>query len=156
MADEGIKIITKNRKARHDYHIDDTVEAGIALRGTEVKSLRAGRANLQDAFAQERNGEMYLENCHIAPYEQASHYNHEPTRPRKLLMHKREIEKWGEAAAQQGYTIVPLMLYFKEGYAKVQLGLGKGKKQFDKRQDIARRDAERRAEQAIRRAEKRY
>lgn len=153
---EGIKIVHTNRKARHDYHIEDTTEAGIVLTGTEVKSVRDSRVNLRDAYCAVENGEMFLFNCHIAPYEQASHFNHDPRRIRKLLLHKREIRKWRQMSEQKGYTIVPLKMYFKSGYAKLQIGLGKGKKQYDKRRDIAEKEANRRTEQAMRRAEKRW
>ncbi len=148
---EGIKVITKNRRARHEYQIEETLEAGLALQGTEVKALREGRANLQEAFVTPQRGEMYLLNCHISPYSHATHFNHEPLRPRKLLMHRREIAKWAKAAQQKGYTIVPLQLYFKDGRAKVEIGLGRGKKLYDKRADIAERDSKRRLEQAMKR-----
>ena len=148
---DGINVVHTNRKARHDYHIDDTLEAGLALKGTEVKSLREARVNLLDAFCGIERGEMFMFNCHIAPYEQASHYNHDPMRPRKLLLHKNELKKWKKASQQKGYTIIPLKIYFRQGYAKVQLGLAKGKKQFDKRRDIAERDTKRRMEQAMKR-----
>lgn len=140
---EGVKLITTNRKARHEYHIEETLEAGLVLEGTEVKALRQGRANLQDAFCVVERGEMKLLNLHISPYEFGNRFNHDPTRPRKLLLHRREIEKWAKASQQKGYTIVPLRLYFKGGYAKVEIGLGKGKKLYDKRADIAERDVQR-------------
>ena len=147
---EGIKLITSNRKARHDYHIEDTLEAGLVLQGTEVKALREGRANLQDAYGAVTGGEMYLNGLHISPYRHGNIHNHEPVRPRKLLMHRKEIEKWKKAAEQKGYTIVPLKLYFKNGYAKVQLGLARGKKLYDKRSDIAERETQRRMDRAMR------
>lgn|SRR5690606_38010588 len=147
---EGIKIITTNRKARHDYHIDDTLEAGVVLTGTEVKSLRDGKANLQDAFCSVQDGEMIMFNCHISPYSHGNQMNHDPIRPRKLLMHRREIEKWGDAAQQKGYTIVPLKLYLKNGYVKVEVGLARGKKLYDKRTDIAERESKRRLERVMR------
>ena len=148
---EGIKIITSNRKARHDFHIEDSLEAGLVLTGSEVKSLREGKANLQEAFCRIEGGEMKLFNCHIAPYSHGSEStNHEPTRARKLLMHRNEIRNWSKAVAQKGYTIVPLKLYFKDGYVKVEIGLGKGKKLYDKRADIAEKDAKRRIEQLSR------
>ena len=147
---EGIKIITTNRKARHEYHIDDTLEAGIALVGTEVKSLREGRANLQDSFCSVTNGEMMLLQLHISPFKHGGHFNHDPIRPRKLLLHRKEIEKWEVAANQKGYTIVPLKLYFKAGKVKVQIGLAKGKKLYDKRADIAERDSKRRLDRVMR------
>ena len=141
---EGIKIITSNRKARYEYHIDETLEAGIALVGTEVKSLREGKANLQDAFCTVKNGEMMLMQCHITPFSHGGHFNHDPMRPRKLLLHRREIDKWDVATKQKGFTIVPLKMYFKAGKVKIQIGLGKGKKLYDKRADIADRDSKRR------------
>ena len=143
------KLITKNRKARYDYEILDTLEAGIRLLGTEVKSLREGNVNLRDAFCSVDNGEMYLYNCHIAPYQQAGeHFNHNPRRDRKLLLHKREILRWEREAEDPGLTIVPLKLYFHNGYAKAQIGLARGKKQHDKRSDIKEREAKRRMQQA--------
>lgn len=149
MAD-GIKIITTNRKARHEYHISDTVEAGIALLGTEVKSLREGRANLQDAFCSVTKGEMMLMQCHISPFKHGGHFNHENTRPRKLLLHKKQIEKFETAVQQKGYTIIPLKMYFKMGRVKVEIGLAKGKKLYDKRSDIADRDSKRRLDRVMR------
>lgn len=146
---EGIKIITTNRKARHEYHISDTLEAGIALLGTEVKSLREGKANLQDGFCTVKNEEMLLMQCHISPFKHGGHFNHDPTRPRKLLLHKREIRKYDTAIKQKGYTIIPLKLYFKSGKVKVQIGLAKGKKLYDKRSDIADRDSKRRLDRVL-------
>ena len=146
---EGIKIITTNRKARHEYHISDTLEAGIALVGTEVKSLREGRANLQDAFCTVMNEEMMLMQCHISPFKHGGHFNHESTRPRKLLLHKKEIKKYDAAIKQKGYTIIPLKLYFKSGKVKVEIGLAKGKKLYDKRADIADRDSKRKLDRVM-------
>ncbi len=147
---EGIKIIVKNRKAFYDFAIEDRLEAGLVLKGTEVKSLRESRASLQEAFCSANNeGEMILHGCHIAPYEHAGHYNHEPRRNRKLLMHKNEILKWKEASEQKGYTIVPLKLYFRRGVAKLEIGLGKGKKQHDKRQSIKKKETKRRMKRAL-------
>ena len=143
--------IARNRRARHDYHILDTWEAGIVLTGSEVKSLRHGKANITDAYGIVREGEVQLLNLHISPYEQASYFNHEPTRTRKLLLHKREIKKMIGAVERQGLTLVPLELYFKRGKVKVALGLGKGKKLYDKRADEKRRDDERDIERAVRR-----
>jgi SsrA-binding protein len=143
-AEKGIKTVVTNRKARHEYHIDETVEAGLVLTGTEVKSLRAGRANLQDAYAVMQGGEMMLMQCHISPYEFGNRENHDPVRPRKLLLNRREIEKWDRAVRQKGATIIPLKLYFRHGYAKVLLGLARGKRQYDKRVDIADRETKRR------------
>jgi SsrA-binding protein len=141
---DAIKIVTSNRKATFEYHIEERFEAGIVLTGTEVKSLRAGKANLQEAYCIVERGEMILRGCHIAPYEHGNRANHEPGRSRKLLLHKREIEKIDKAARQKGYTIVPLKLYFKNGKAKIEIGLGKGKKLYDKRADIAERESNRR------------
>lgn len=148
---EGIKTVTTNRRARHDYHIEDRLEAGLVLQGTEVKALREGRMNLQDAFCTLERGEMVMYNAHISPYSHGNLNNHDPVRPRKLLMHRREIRKWAKASQEQGYTIVPLRVYFRNGYAKVEIGLAKGKKQYDKRADIAERESKRRLERAMRR-----
>lgn len=146
---ENIKLVTSNRKARHEYHIEDTLEAGLMLQGTEVKSLREGRANLQDAYCSAQGDEMYLFNAHISPYSHGNQNNHEPLRPRKLLMQRRQIERWKKGAEQQGYTIVPLKLYFKNGLAKVEIGLAKGKKLYDKRADIAERESQRRLDRTM-------
>lgn len=143
---ENVKLITSNRKARHEYHIDETLEAGIVLQGTEVKALRDGKANLQDAYCIVQDGEMLMMNVHISPYSHGNLFNHEPVRPRKLLLHRKEIERWGKAVAQKGYTIIPLSLYLKNGRVKVEIGLARGKKLYDKRQDIAERDTKRRLE----------
>lgn len=147
---EGIKIIAKNRKATYEYHIEDRLEAGLVLKGTEVKSLREGRISLQEAYCSvDRDGEMILHGCHIAPYEHAgAHAQHEPRRNRKLLMHRGEIEKWRVESEQKGFTIVPLKVYFRRGIAKLEIGLGKGKKLHDKRQSIKERETKRRMEQA--------
>jgi SsrA-binding protein len=147
---DGIKIITTNRKARYEYHFDETVEAGIVLLGTEVKSLREGRANLQDAFCNVSRGEMMMLQCHITPFKHGGHFNHDPVRPRKLLLHRKQIEKWEAATQQKGYTIIPLKLYFKAGKVKVEIGLAKGKKLYDKRTDIADRESKRRIERVMR------
>ena len=135
--------IAKNRRASHDYQLLESWEAGIALTGTEVKSLRNGKANLSDAYGIVRDGEVYLLNLHIPPYERGGYVNHEPTRTRKLLLHRREIRKMIGAVERQGLTLVPLELYFKDGRAKVAIALGKGKKLHDKRDDERRRDDER-------------
>jgi SsrA-binding protein len=135
--------IAKNKRARHDYHILETWEAGIALLGTEVKALRDGRANLTDAYGVLKDGEVYLLNLHIGHYETGGTFNHEPTRTRKLLLHRSEIRKMIGAVERQGLTLVPLDLYFKNGRAKVMLALGKGKKEHDKREDLRKRDDER-------------
>lgn len=143
-AEQGTKTVVSNRKARHEYRIDETIEAGLVLTGTEVKALRAGRANLQDAYATIQGGEMVLLQCHISPYEFGNRQNHDPVRPRKLLMNRREIDKWEKAVRQGGATIIPLKLYFRRGFAKVLLGLARGKRQYDKRVDIADRETKRR------------
>jgi SsrA-binding protein len=141
--DTGRKLIAENRKARFNYAIEDTVEAGLALAGTEVKSCRAGRANLADAYAVVRDGEAWLLGCHISPYDHGNRANHDPVRPRKLLLHKSEIERLGAKVAQEGRTLVPLRLYFKGGLAKAEIAVGRGKKLYDKRASQASRDAER-------------
>lgn len=144
-----IRPVVGNRKAFHDYHIDDKIEAGMKLTGTEVKSLRAGRANLRDSYAAVENGEMFLYNMHIAPYTHGNRFNHEPKRPRKLLLHRREIDRLFGLIRQKGMTLVPLRVYFRNGWAKVELGVARGKKQYDKRRDIAERDAARRMRRAL-------
>lgn len=146
----SIKIVAENRKARHDYHIHETYEAGIVLTGTEVKSLRAGKANLKDSYAGIENTELILFNMHISPYEQGNRFNHEPLRKRKLLMHRDEINKLIGKIKEKGFTLVPLKLYFVHGRAKVEIGLATGKKLYDKRQDIAERDAKREMDRAFR------
>lgn len=144
------KVVATNRKARHDYHIEESVEAGIVLSGTEVKSIRLGRLNLQDSFARVEGGEVFLYNMHVSPYSHGNRYNHEPTRTRKLLLKKPEIRRLIGKVEQQGYTLVPLKVYFNErGRAKVQLALARGKRQWDKRREIAKRDAQREAAAAM-------
>ncbi|HQR79337.1 MAG TPA: SsrA-binding protein SmpB [Actinomycetota bacterium] len=151
----GHKVIAVNRRARHDYAIQDTWEAGIVLQGTEVKSLRAGRASLVDGYAEVRDGEVWLMGVHIPEYDQGTWTNHEPRRPRKLLLHAHEISRLIGKTKQSGLTLVPLKLYFKDGKAKVEIGLGRGKKTHDKRQDIAERQAKRDAERAVAAARRR-
>lgn len=146
---EGVKVVATNRKARHDYFIEDTVEAGIVLTGTEIKSVRAGRANLQDSFALIRNGEMWLVGAHISPYVHGNRENHDPTRDRKLLLHRREIDRLAGKVQERGYTLVPLRVYLRDGRAKVELGLAKGKRQYDKRETIAKRDSDREMRRAV-------
>lgn len=146
----GIKIAAENRKARHDYHIHETFEAGIALTGTEVKSLRAGKANLKDSYARIDNGELMLHNMHISPYEQGNRFNHEPLRTRKLLMHRYEINKLVGQTREKGYTLTPLKLYFSKGKVKVELALTTGKKNYDKRHDMAEKDAKREIDRHMR------
>ncbi len=149
------KLITNNRKARHDYHILDKIEAGIVLQGTEVKSLRDGRANLKDSYASVKGEELFLYNLHISPYSHGNISNHDPVRVRKLLLHKKEIRKLIGKTQEKGLTLVPLRLYFKAGKAKVELGVAKGKKSYDKRQDLAKRDAERELQRAMKERQQR-
>lgn len=145
----GRKLIAQNKKARHDYHIEDVVEAGLVLTGTEVKSLRLGRASLVDAFAVQRGDELWLQGMHIPEYKHGTWTNHEPRRSRKLLLHRSEIEKLVKQVDLQGVSLIPLALYFKDGYAKVELAVGRGKKDYDKRQALAKRDADREARRAL-------
>jgi SsrA-binding protein len=147
--EQGRQMVAQNRKARHDYHIDDVIEAGLVLTGTEVKSLRAGRASLVDGFVEMADNEAWLLNVHIPEYLQGTWNNHTPRRRRKLLLKRREIDRLASRVAERGLTIVPLALYFKDGKAKVQIGLGRGKKTYDKRQDLARRDADREVARAL-------
>jgi len=150
-AEQGTKIIARNRRARHDYHIDDVLEAGLVLTGTEVKSLRAGRASLTDGFAQVYDGEAWLHGVHIPEYTQGTWTNHEPRRTRKLLLHRKEIDRLASATRERGLTIIPLSLYFKDGRAKVEIALARGKRTYDKRHDLAERDAAREVDRALRR-----
>ena len=145
-----IKPVASNRKAFHDYEIMDKLEAGISLTGTEIKSLRAGGAHIREAHVRPAGGEMWLYGAHIAAYAAASYQNHEPTRPRRLLMHKAQIRDWSAAMAERGLTIVPLSLYLKDGKAKVEIGLARGRRAYDKRQAIAKRDADREMQRALR------
>jgi SsrA-binding protein len=147
--EQGRKMIAQNKKARHDYHIEDVFEAGLVLLGTEVKSLRAGRASLVDGFAVLKDGEAWLNNVHIPEYTQGTWTNHEPRRSRKLLLHKQEISKLIGKTKESGLTIVPLSLYFKDGKAKVEIALAKGKKTYDKRQSLAESQAKREADRAV-------
>jgi len=146
--EQGRKAIAQNRRARHDYHIEDTFEAGLVLTGTEVKSLRAGRANLTDGYAHIRDGEVWLEGVHIPEYTQGTWTNHSARRPRKLLLHRREIGKLSDTMNESGRTIIPLSLYFQDGRAKVEIAVARGKRSYDKRQAIAKRDADREMERA--------
>jgi SsrA-binding protein len=143
------KTITVNRKAYHDYHIEESVEAGLVLTGTEIKSIRAGRVNLREAYARSEKGELWLLGAHIAQYPGGNRYNHEPKRPRKLLLHRRQIAELSGVVMRKGLTIVPLKLYLKNGIAKVELGLARGKKVYDKREALALRDAQRQIERAF-------
>ena len=146
---EGMKVVCENRKARHDYFIHETFEAGLALVGTEVKSLRMGKANLKDSFAIIKNNEIYIENMHISPYLQGNIFNHDPLRVRKLLLHRAEINKLLGKVREKGYTLVPLKLYLSRGKVKVDLALVTGKKDYDKRDDMAARDAKREIDRAM-------
>ena len=150
-AEQGKKVIARNRRARHEYHIEDVFEAGLVLTGTEVKSLRAGRASLADGFAQISDHEVWLHNVHIPEYTHGTWTNHEPRRTRKLLMHRKEIDKLAAETSERGLTLVPLSLYFKDGKAKVELALARGKRTYDKRHDLASRDAAREVDRALRR-----
>ena len=147
---DGFKVVAANRKAFRDYEILERIEAGLVLTGTEIKSIRAGRTNLQDAYARSDGGELWLVGAHVAHYAQGGIYNHEPTRPRKLLLHRDQLAQLAGTAAQKGLTIVPLRLYIKRHVAKVELGLARGRRQYEKRQVVARRDAEREMQRAIR------
>lgn len=152
--EKGRTVVASNRKARHDYAILETVEAGMVLTGTEVKSLRLGRASLVDAFGQERDGELYLHQLHIPEYSQGTWTNHEPRRTRKLLLKRAELDKLIGKLHESGLTLVPLSLYFSDGWAKVELGLARGKKSYDKRQDMAERDANKEIQRALGRRNK--
>jgi SsrA-binding protein len=145
----SIKTVATNRKARHEYFILETHEAGIVLQGSEIKSIRAGQISLAEAFVRIDGHEAWLEDAHIAPYEQASHYNHDPRRPRKLLLHRSEIHRLWNEVRQKGITIIPLNVYLKDGRAKVEIAVAKGKKLYDKRADIAKRDAKREIERQL-------
>ena len=147
--EQGQKIVAQNRKARHDYAVEDTYEAGMVLTGTEVKSLRAGRASLVDGFAEVENGEVWLLGVHIPEYTQGTWTNHEPRRLRKLLLNRAEIQKLSGKVREDGLTMVPLQVYFSDGWAKVEIGLARGKRDYDKRQDLAKRDAAREINKAL-------
>lgn len=154
MTTDRIKVVATNRKARHDYIIEDTFEAGIALLGSEIKSIRAGQVNLRDSYATIRDGEVWLLNAHISAYQQASYQNHEPRRERKLLMHRREINRLTGKLQEKGLTLVPLRIYLKNSRAKVELGLARGKKTFDKRQTLREKSDRRQIERALGRRQK--
>jgi SsrA-binding protein len=147
----SVKVIATNRKARHDYYLSDTYEAGISLKGSEIKSIRAGQISIKEAYVQIENFEAWLMNAHIAPYEQASYLGHEPRRKRKLLLHRKEINRLWDQVRKKGVTIVPTQVYLKNGRAKIEIALGRGKKQYDKRQEIAKRDAQRDMDRNLRR-----
>jgi SsrA-binding protein len=150
-AEHGTKVVARNRRARHEYAIEETVEAGIVLTGTEVKSLRAGRASLADGFGLISDHEAWLHGVHIPEYTQGTWTNHEPRRIRKLLLHRKEIDKLASATRERGLTLVPLSLYFKDGKAKIELGVARGKRTYDKRHDLAKRDAAREVDRELRR-----
>ena len=152
MSNDVIKNIATNRRAWHEYRIEDRYEAGLVLKGTEVKSLRDAKVNMQDAYCAPQKGEMLLFNCHISPYKYGTHFNHEPLRTRKLLLNKKEIAKLTKAVEQKGYTIVPLKMYFKNGIAKLEIGLARGKKLYDKRHDISERENKRRLDRYMKEA----
>ncbi len=151
-----IKIIAENRKARYDYHIDEEFEAGMCLKGTEVKSLRQGRANLKDSYARIKNGEVFVHQMHISPYPFAYYDNHDPLRPRKLLLHKREIKRLYGKVNEKGLTLIPLRMYFKNGKAKISIALARGKRKYDKREAIRRRDEKREMERTRKQYTSRY
>ena len=151
MSDRKIKMIAENRRARHDYEIEDKLVAGLVLTGSEVKSLRAGQGNIAEAFIQFTNGEAFLKDAHFSPYANAGYAPHDPTRPRKLLMKGQELDKWARKVREKGLTVVPLKLYFDGPWAKVELGLGRGRKNYDKRHAIKERDGRREIQAALRR-----
>ncbi|RBP91372.1 SsrA-binding protein [Cytobacillus firmus] len=148
------KMVAQNKKAYHDYAIEETYEAGIVLQGTEIKSIRAGKVNLKDSYARIQNNEIYLFGMHVSPYEQGNRYNHDPLRTRKLLLHRKEISKLIGESKEVGYSIVPLKMYLKNGYAKVLIGLARGKKRYDKREDLKKKEAKREVERAFRERQK--
>ncbi|MBG9547754.1 SsrA-binding protein SmpB [Cytobacillus firmus] len=148
------KMVAQNKKAYHDYAIEETYEAGIVLQGTEIKSIRAGKVNLKDSYARIQNNEIYLFGMHVSPYEQGNRYNHDPLRTRKLLLHRKEISKLIGESKEVGYSIVPLKIYLKNGYAKVLIGLARGKKKYDKREDLKKKEAKREVERAFRERQK--
>jgi len=148
------KVISKNRKAWHDYHIDETYEAGVVLTGTEVKSVRNARVNLKDSYGRVEGGELFLYNMHISPYDPGNRFNHDPLRVRKLLMHKMEIARLGGKTQEKGLALIPLKIYLTRGLVKIELGLARGKKQYDKRRDIAERDSKREVEREFRQRQK--
>jgi SsrA-binding protein len=151
---DALKTIATNRRARHEFHILETIEAGIELRGTEVKSVREGRVNLRDSYAEVAEGELFLVNLHISPYEPASHFGHDPDRRRKLLIHRGQLERLSVKLLERGLALVPLAIYFKGPWAKVELGLGRGKKTYDRRQDLAERESRREMARALGRRRK--
>ncbi|HOQ63537.1 MAG TPA: SsrA-binding protein SmpB [Clostridia bacterium] len=153
---KGVKPLVQNRRARHDYFVEETYECGMELKGTEVKSIRQGRANLKEAYARVRDGEVFVDGMHISPYEQGSIYNTDPLRPKRLLLHKSEIRKLQSQVSRQGYTLIPLQLYLKNGLVKLELGVCRGKQLHDKRDAVAEADALRDIERAMRQGRKSY
>lgn len=151
---EGIKVVAQNKKARHDYHIEETFETGLVLTGTEIKSIRAGKANLKESFARIQNGEVFLHNMHVSPYEQGNQFNHDPLRTRKLLMNRKEINKLIGITKEKGYSLVPLSMYLKRGFCKLELALARGKKLYDKRETLKKKDAQRDIERGFRESQK--
>jgi SsrA-binding protein len=149
MSDSGIKVVARNKKARFEYFIEEKFEAGLVLVGTEVKSLRAGKVSLKDSYGSVRDGEVFLVGAHITPYSHGTHINHKPERERKLLLHKREIKKLYGKTRERGFTLVPLSIYFKKGKAKLEMGLGKGKAKYDKREAIKKKDEKRDMDRAM-------
>ena len=149
MAKEEMKLVANNKKAYHDYFIEEKYEAGLVLHGTEVKSLRMGKCSIKEAFIRIENGEVYAYGMHISPYEKGNIFNKDPLRPKKLLLHKQQIRKLLGSSAEKGYTLVPLQVYFRDGRAKIEIGLARGKKLYDKRQDIAKKDQRREAEKEL-------
>ena len=149
MQKEKQRVVATNRKAYHDYFIDEVIEAGIALTGTEIKSVRAGRVSLRDSYARVEDGEMWLLNAHISPYEQGNRFNHDPDRPRKLLLHRAQIRQLARKTLEKGFTLVPLRLYFKNSLAKVELAVARGRKAYDKREAVAEREAKREIDRAL-------
>ncbi|MGL4520981.1 MAG: SsrA-binding protein SmpB [Bacilli bacterium] len=148
------KTVAQNKKAYHDYFIEETFECGMVLQGTEIKSLRASKANLQDAYARIISGELWIMGMHVSPYEQGNRFNHDPLRSRKLLLHRMEINKLIGISKEQGYALVPLKIYLKNGFAKLLLGVGRGKKQYDKREDLKKKEAKREIDRAFRERQK--
>ena len=146
---KGTKLIAQNKKAYHDYFIEETIQAGISLAGTEVKSLRMGKCSLKESYIQIKDGEAFIYNMHISPYEQGNIFNKDPLRPRRLLLHKAQIRKWDHEVRAAGYTVVPLKVYFDRSYVKVDIALAKGKKLYDKRDDAAKKDAKRQIDRAM-------
>ncbi|WP_320939361.1 SsrA-binding protein SmpB [Lysinibacillus capsici] len=149
MAKGSGKVLAQNKKASHDYFIEETIEAGMVLTGTEIKSIRAGKVQLKDSFVRVRNGEAWINNMHVSAFEQGNRFNHDPLRTRKLLLHKKQIGELVGAVKRDGYTIVPLKMYIKDGYAKLLIGIGKGKKDYDKRSDMRKKEAKREMERAF-------